>query len=203
MLAFERSGIDGSGGYRSPGVIRAPELREAAAGTRMCGGAADARPCAGAGGVARKRRREAAGMDRQTLRDWVHRYNAEGLAGLHDRISARPRSTHGAAAGRAGRRRRARAGPRGTAWCAGAGSTSAPIEARFAVRLHERSVGKVLAGSATAAVGQAEAPEGRRGGPGGVQKSFAELVRRCPSTPAASRSRSGSRMRPASASRAR
>jgi len=25
------------------------------------------------------------GMDRQTLRDWVHRYNAEGLAGLLDR----------------------------------------------------------------------------------------------------------------------
>src|SRR5262245_40985298 len=25
------------------------------------------------------------GMDRQTLRDWVHRYNAEGLAGLVDR----------------------------------------------------------------------------------------------------------------------
>jgi transposase len=27
----------------------------------------------------------AAGMDRQTLRDWVHRYNAEGVAGLRDR----------------------------------------------------------------------------------------------------------------------
>jgi transposase len=25
------------------------------------------------------------GMERQTLRDWVHRYNAEGLAGLSDR----------------------------------------------------------------------------------------------------------------------
>jgi transposase len=28
---------------------------------------------------------ESCGMDRQTLRDWVHRYNAEGLAGLCDR----------------------------------------------------------------------------------------------------------------------
>jgi transposase len=28
------------------------------------------------------------GMDRQTLRDWVHRYNTDGLAGLVDR--ARP-----------------------------------------------------------------------------------------------------------------
>jgi len=27
------------------------------------------------------------GMDRQTLRDWVHRYNAEGLAGLRDRAA--------------------------------------------------------------------------------------------------------------------
>jgi transposase len=26
-----------------------------------------------------------AGMDRQTLRDWVHRYNTEGIAGLRDR----------------------------------------------------------------------------------------------------------------------
>jgi putative transposase len=25
------------------------------------------------------------GMDRQTLRDWVHRYNEAGLAGLRDR----------------------------------------------------------------------------------------------------------------------
>jgi len=27
----------------------------------------------------------AAGMDRQTLRDWVHRYNAQGLQGLINR----------------------------------------------------------------------------------------------------------------------
>ena len=26
-----------------------------------------------------------AGMDRQTLRDWVHRYNKEGIAGLSNR----------------------------------------------------------------------------------------------------------------------
>jgi hypothetical protein len=30
---------------------------------------------------------ETCGMDRQTLRDWVHRYNAEGLTGLSDRRS--------------------------------------------------------------------------------------------------------------------
>lgn len=28
----------------------------------------------------------AAGMDRQTLRDWVHRYNASGLAGLSNQL---------------------------------------------------------------------------------------------------------------------
>src|SRR4051812_14303270 len=36
-----------------------------------------------------------AGMDRQTLRDWVHRSNAAGLAGLYDRPRSgrRPRLT--------------------------------------------------------------------------------------------------------------
>jgi transposase len=33
----------------------------------------------------RKTAAETCGMDRQTLRDWVHRYNAEGLAGLCNR----------------------------------------------------------------------------------------------------------------------
>src|SRR4051794_26837873 len=36
-------------------------------------------------GSSREEAARAAGMDRQTLRDWVHRYNAEGLAGLRDR----------------------------------------------------------------------------------------------------------------------
>src|SRR6266404_9286459 len=35
---------------------------------------------------------ESCGMDRQTLRDWVHRYNAEGLAGLRSRQPMGPRS---------------------------------------------------------------------------------------------------------------
>ncbi len=30
------------------------------------------------------------GMERQTLRDWVHRYNAEGLAGLSSRVGPGP-----------------------------------------------------------------------------------------------------------------
>ncbi len=36
-------------------------------------------------GADRTEAAEACGMDRQTLRDWVHRYNDEGLAGLSNR----------------------------------------------------------------------------------------------------------------------
>src|ERR671932_1930554 len=36
-------------------------------------------------GSSREEAARAAGMDRQTLRDWVHRYNEQGLAGLSDR----------------------------------------------------------------------------------------------------------------------
>ena len=43
-------------------------------------------------GVDRRAAAETCGMDRQTLRDWVHRYNAEGLAGLVNRtVPQRPR----------------------------------------------------------------------------------------------------------------
>lgn len=37
-------------------------------------------------GRSRTEAAESCGMDRQTLRDWVHRYNSEGLAGLVDRL---------------------------------------------------------------------------------------------------------------------
>ena len=97
-------------------------------------------------GASREDAARHAGMDRQTLRDWVHRYNAEGLAGLHDRPRSgrKPRLTpeqgaelaaavyQGPDADRDGVVRRRRV------------DLQALIEARFAVRLHERSVGKVL-----------------------------------------------------------
>ena len=38
-------------------------------------------------GVPRQRAAEQTGMDRQTLRDWVHRYNEAGVAGLRSRTS--------------------------------------------------------------------------------------------------------------------
>ena len=62
------------------------ELRSAAA--RAGDGASTRRMLALALVLEGRSRTEAArscGMDRQTLRDWVHRFNAEGLAGLSDR----------------------------------------------------------------------------------------------------------------------
>lgn len=98
-------------------------------------------------GVDRRTAAETCGMDRQTLRDWVHRYNAEGLAGLSNRRGA-PRS------------RRLDPGQVAELVCwleAGPDPTAdgvarwrrqdlrARIAERFGVDLHERTVGKYLA----------------------------------------------------------
>jgi transposase len=86
------------------------------------------------------------GMDRQTLRDWVHRYNEAGLEGLADRArSGRPASLswveqgkvaawveQGADLARDGVVRFRRADLRDR------------IATEFGVTLHERSVGKLL-----------------------------------------------------------
>ena len=88
----------------------------------------------------------AAGMDRQTLRDWVHRYNAHGLAGLGDRHGggAPPRLSPEQEAEVADWIRR---GPDVEAdgivrWrCA---DIQARIACEWGVTLHERSVGKLL-----------------------------------------------------------
>jgi len=98
-------------------------------------------------GVGRKTAAETCGMDRQTLRDWVHRYNAEGLAGLtNHRGGARPRRLAPAqvvelvswleagpdpAVDGVVRWRRA--------------DLQRRIADRFGVDLHERTVGKYLA----------------------------------------------------------
>lgn len=78
------------------GITRADrsagELRRAAARTKDAN--ASRRMLALAHVLDGRSRAEAAavcGMDRQTLRDWVHRYNAEGLAGLSDRPSPGPK----------------------------------------------------------------------------------------------------------------
>jgi len=148
-------------------------------------------------GASREEAARAAGMDRQTLRDWVHRYNAEGLAGLSDRPRPGPRPRlspeqeaelvtaveRGPDPDRDGVVRWRRV------------DLKALIETRFAVRLHERSVGKVLRrlGFARLSV-RPEHPKAD----GAAQAAFKKAspswsARRFPSAPAASRSRSGSR----------
>jgi transposase len=146
------------------------------------------------------------GMDRQTLRDWVHRYNAEGLAGLHDRPRSgrKPRLTpeqmaelekvveQGPDPAQDGVVRWRRV------------DLQALIKTRFDVALHERSVGKLLhrLGFARLSV----RPQHPSSEPEAQETFKKRLVswcrRRCRSTRPASRSRSGSPMRPGLASRA-
>lgn len=97
-------------------------------------------------GTDRKTAAESCGMDRQTLRDWVHRYNAEGLSGLRNRKSSGPRPRLSAAQ-KAELAAVAAKGPDPEKdgvvrwrridlkrW----------IEERFGVVMHERTVGKQL-----------------------------------------------------------
>jgi hypothetical protein len=78
------------------------------------------------------------------------------------------------------------------------------IEARFAVRLRERSVGEVLRRLGFTRVSvRPRHPKADEAAQEAFKKASPSWWReRCPSTPAASRSRSGSWTRPASASRA-
>src|SRR5690349_9924800 len=157
-------------------------------------------------GAARAEAARAAGMDRQTLRDWVHRYNEEGLPGLHDRRRPGPRPRlspeqeaelvtaveQGPDPDRDGVVRWRRVDLR------------ALIEARFAVRLHERSVGKVLRRLGFGRVSvRPRHPKADEAAQEAFEKASPIWSRRCrPSAPAAGRSRSGSWTRPASAGRA-
>jgi transposase len=145
-------------------------------------------------------------MDRQTLRDWVRRYNVEGLAGLRDRPRSgrRPRLTPEQGAELAAAVERGPDPDRDGVVRWRRVDLQALIETRFAVRLRERSVGKVLRrlGFARLSV-RPRHPEADEAAQAAFKKASPRWSRRrCPSTPAASRSRSGSKMRPASAGRA-
>ena len=75
-------------------------------------------------GVDRKTAAETCGMDRQTLRDWVHRYNAEGLPGLANRRSPGPAAAAvGGQTARLAARVEAGPDPKLYRWCAGGAST--------------------------------------------------------------------------------
>src|SRR5829696_1925581 len=144
-------------------------------------------------GASRENAARHAGMDRQTLRDWVHRYNEEGLAGLHDRRrpGPKPRLTPEQAA-------EVERGPdpeRDGVVRWRRIDLKALIETRFDVRLHERSVGKVLRrlGFARLSV-RPKHPKADEAAQEAFKKASPHWSRRrCPSTPAASRSRSGFR----------
>jgi putative transposase len=86
------------------------------------------------------------GMDRQTLRDWVHRYNRDGVAGLSSRVSpGRPASLNEAQMEEL--RTLVLQGPdperhKVIRWrCA---DLRTEIAARWSVTLHVRSVGRLL-----------------------------------------------------------
>ena len=96
-----------------------------------------------------KSRTEAAtqnGMQRQTLRDWVHRYNAEGVAGLTSRTAPGP-TARLSDAQMAELKALVVAGPdpekdKVVRWrCV---DLRAQIEQRYSVTVHERTVGKLL-----------------------------------------------------------
>jgi transposase len=157
-------------------------------------------------GASRAEAARAAGMDRQTLRDWVHRYNEEGLDGLSDRRrpGPRPRLTPEQEAELATAVERGPDPERDGVVRWRRVDLQALIETRFTVRLHERSVGKVLRRLGFSRVSvRPRHPKADEAAQAAFKKASPSWsARRCPSTPAASRSRSGSWTRPASASRA-
>jgi putative transposase len=171
-------------------------------------------------GHAREQAARHAGMERQTLRDWVHRYNAQGLAGLHDRShpGPKPRLTaeqmtelgaiveQGPDPERDGIVRWRRV------------DLQAVIERRFDVKLHERSVGLSAALTSRRGIGlrpmvlrrlgfahlsvRPKHPSSDPEVQAAFKKASASWCRRSyPSTPSANRSRSGLPMKPESASR--
>jgi transposase len=96
--------------------------------------------------VARRSAAETCGMDRQTLRDWVHRFNAEGLEGLSNRRSAGP-SPLLSVEQKVELAQMVREGPDPAAdgvvrWRRV--DLQRKIKARFGVEMHERTVGKQL-----------------------------------------------------------
>lgn len=158
-------------------------------------------------GVTRQQAASTCGMDRQTLRDWVHRYNAEGLPGLSNK---RP---PGVAAKLTAEQSAAVAG-----WVRAAPNLAEDgvvrwrridladkIEREFGVALAERSVGDLLHRLGFRRV--SVRPRHPNQDAEGLQAHKKTLPSWCvpPSRrrPAASRSKSGGKTRLGSVSRAR
>jgi len=158
-------------------------------------------------GSNRTKAAQAAGMDRQTLRDWVHRYNEAGLDGLHNKPNpgAPPRklSTEQEAAVTAW----VRQGPKleqhnVVRWRLV--DLRDQIDRQFGVQLHERTVGKLMKRLNFSRVSvRPRHPEQDASAQEAHKKSSPSwLPPRSPSTRAASRSSCGGKTKPASASKA-
>jgi transposase len=149
---------------------------------------------------------QAAGMDRQTLRDWVHRYNEAGLAGLKNRAGVRGRRRKLTEAQEAMFAAWVREGPKPDVhkvvrWrCC---DLRDEIVRRFGVEMHERTVGKLLARLNFSRVSvRPRHPEQDIAAQEAHKKTSPSWSPRpFPSTFTASRSSSGGRMKRASASR--
>lgn len=147
------------------------------------------------------------GMDRQTLRDWVHRYNAEGLAGLSNRREGLGRKPLLTPEQRAVVAELVRTGPdlatHGVVRWRRA-DLAEVIEQRFGVRPDERTVGKLLRrlGFRRLAVRPRHPAHDAAAQEAHKKTSPPWSPRPSRSTPAASRSNSGGRTKPASASKA-
>ena len=158
-------------------------------------------------GADRKSAAETCGMDRQTLRDWVHRYNAEGLRGLHDVKTPGPKPKL-TAEQQAELAKLVEAGPDPA--CHGVVrwrrvDLRDELERRFGVVLHERSVGKVLAklGYRRLSV-RPRHPQADEEAQEAFKKTSPRPSRRSsPTAPKTSRSKSGSRTKRASVSKER
>lgn len=146
------------------------------------------------------------GMDRQTLRDWVHRYNAEGLAGLCSRVApgAQPRLSAEQSAEVA---RLVRAGPdiaeHGVVRWRRV-DLARVIAVRFGVHLAERSVGALLHRLGFCRLSARPRHPGHDGAAQETHKKTLPIwsLPRSQQRQAANRSSSGGKMKPASASKA-
>jgi transposase len=158
-------------------------------------------------GKSRSEAARSAGMDRQTLRDWVHRYNELGLDGLRNRpnLGAPPRKLA------------AEQEQQVAAWVRQGPDPERhklvrwrlidlrdEIARKFGVQLHERSVGKLLARLNFSHISARPRHPGQDAAAQEAHKKTSPRWSRpqFPTTPAASRSSSGGKMKPGSASKA-
>lgn len=158
-------------------------------------------------GKSRSEAAQSCAMDRQTLRDWVHRYNNEGLSGLSDRARA-GRPPHLNAAQTAEIAKLVADGPD----LAVHGlvrwrriDLKAEIKTRFGVDMAEQTIGAMLRRLGFRKISARPAhPQGDADARESFKKTSPTWSRRkSPRTPKTGRSKSGSRTKLASASKAR